>query len=85
MHPIALPPPRGGTIIPFPLQDMTSAGGGPLDLANIRKSPAEEMDDAEESAEWQIRIGNDEPPAWAKRKATEMEEEEGSSKRSRNR
>ena len=86
MEPIALPPPRGGTLIPFALQHMPTVGGGPLDLSVVRESPAEEeMDDTEESAEWQIRIGKDEPPAWAKRKATEEISDDGSNKKTKTR
>jgi hypothetical protein len=64
MQPMPLPPPRGGTIIPFPL--VSALGGGPLDMSHGRRSPdEEEMDEADESAEWQVRVGNDAPPAWA--------------------
>lgn len=35
-------------------------------IAAVRKSPAEE-----EEAEWDVKVGNDPPPAWGKRKAGE--------------
>jgi len=39
-------------------------------IAAVRKSPAEEeMED--EEAEWEVKVGNDPPPAWGKRKAGE--------------
>lgn len=76
--PVPVPPPPG---IPAP-------GGGPLDTntSPARKSPAEEeMDDADESAEWAVRVGDEPPPHWSKRKATEEASEDGSQKRQKTR
>jgi hypothetical protein len=71
---------------PIPLPGIPAPGGGPLDTSGARKSPAEEeMDDADESAEWVIRVGNAEPPQWGKRKATEESSEDGSQKRQKTR
>jgi hypothetical protein len=50
--------------------------GGPFDRPTINNTPAEEeMDDTEEGGEWAVRIGNDPPPQWAKRKPEETEED----------
>ena len=44
----------------------------PLDHSTVRKSPAEEeMEDAEETSEWAVRIGNAPPPNWGKRKTSD--------------
>jgi hypothetical protein len=46
----------------------------PLDRSTVRKSPnEEEMEDAEESPEWAVRVGDAPPPAWGKRKASDDE------------
>lgn len=42
----------------------------------IRKSPAEEEMEDEET-EWEIKVGNDPPPMWGKRKAAEDPNENG--------
>jgi hypothetical protein len=71
-------PPRGGTLIPF------EHDGGPLDSTNLRESPAEEeMDDTDDSAEWQVRIGDEPAPAWTKRKVDELASKENASKKLR--
>ncbi|GLB36302.1 putative FAD linked oxidases, C-terminal domain [Lyophyllum shimeji] len=54
----------------------------PLDRASVRRSPAEEEMD-EEGQEWMVRIGNAEPPAWAKRKASDEPEGQNGQKRAR--
>jgi len=46
----------------------------------VRKSPAEEeMED--EEAEWEVKVGNDPPPVWGKRKAGEDPNESGKRQR----
>lgn len=54
----------------------------PLDRTSVRRSPAEEEMD-EEGHEWMVRIGNAEPPAWAKRKASDEPEGQNGQKRAR--
>jgi hypothetical protein len=45
-------------------------------IVAVRKSPAEEeMED--EEAEWEVKVGNEPPPAWGKRKAGEDPIENG--------
>ncbi|THH20002.1 hypothetical protein EW146_g1267 [Bondarzewia mesenterica] len=77
------PPPHDHTRTPLPhMNHLPAPGGGPMDanvpapgLMLIRKSPAEEeMEDDE--TEWAVRVGNDPPPAWGKRKSSEEREEE---------
>jgi hypothetical protein len=54
----------------------------PLDHTVIRKSPAEEeMDDDE--GEWTVRVGDAQPPAWGKRKASEEVDNGNGNKRTR--
>jgi len=53
-----------------------AVGPGPLDRPAMNAAPAEEeMDETDEGSQWEIRIGNDAPPQWAKRKAEEAEED----------
>jgi len=64
------------------LQDIAVVGGAyptilpapsavSLNRSTVRKSPdEEEMEDAEESPEWAVRVGDAPPPAWGKRKAS---------------
>lgn len=68
---------------PPPATNMHAPGGGPLDGASVRKSPAEEeMEDGEEDPDFaNVRVGNEPPPTWGKRKATEELEGEGSNKK----
>jgi hypothetical protein len=81
-QPLPLPPPPGGTLIPFEQQRMPGVDGGPLDSTNLRRSPAEEeMDDTDDSGEWQVRIGDEPAPAWAKRKVDEPGSKENVSKK----
>ncbi|KAG6911844.1 hypothetical protein DXG01_000091 [Tephrocybe rancida] len=47
----------------------------PVDRSSVRRSPAEEEMD-EEGSEWMVKIGDAEPPQWAKRRHSE--EHEGS-------
>ncbi len=42
----------------------------------VRESPAEEEMEDEET-EWEVRVGNDPPPLWGKRKASEDPKENG--------
>ncbi|KAF5377542.1 hypothetical protein D9615_005266 [Tricholomella constricta] len=58
------------------------SGAPPLDRGSVRRSPAEEEMD-EESSEWMVRIGDSEPPAWAKRKSSEEPEGQNRQKRAR--
>ncbi|RDB29518.1 hypothetical protein Hypma_015362 [Hypsizygus marmoreus] len=53
-----------------------------LDRSMVRRSPAEEEMD-EEGSEWMVRVGDAEPPAWAKRKASEDLEGQNGNKRPR--
>ncbi|KAF8807554.1 hypothetical protein BYT27DRAFT_7189632 [Phlegmacium glaucopus] len=56
------------TILPAP-------SAMPLDRSTVRKTPdEEEMEDAEESSEWAVRVGDAPPPAWGKRKASDDDE-----------
>jgi len=59
-----------------------ASSSAPLDHTTVRKSPAEEEMDEEES-EWVVRVGDAQPPAWGKRKASEEAEEWNRSKRAR--
>ena len=44
----------------------------PLDRPTVRKgADEEEMEDAEDSPEWAIRVGDAPPPSWGKRKASD--------------
>jgi len=54
----------------------------PLERTSVRRSPAEEEMD-EEGHEWMVRIGNAEPPAWAKRKPSDDPEGQNDQKRAR--
>ncbi|EIN13496.1 hypothetical protein PUNSTDRAFT_117254 [Punctularia strigosozonata HHB-11173 SS5] len=61
---------------PYPPPPMAFPIGGPMDPSTPRKpAEREEVEDPDDSAEWQIREGNEPPPAWAKRKAEEEEAE----------
>lgn len=54
----------------------------PSDHSIVRRSPTEEEPD-EEGADWEVKIGDAEPPAWSKRKANEELEGQGGHKRTR--
>ena len=55
----------------------------PLDRPTVRKSPnEEEMEDAEDSPEWAVRVGDAPPPSWGKRKASD-DDEKGVNKKGR--
>ncbi|KAG6878430.1 hypothetical protein C0993_007031 [Termitomyces sp. T159_Od127] len=56
--------------------------GTPVDRSSVRRSPAEEEMD-EEASEWMVRIGDAEPPQWAKRKPSEELEGTDGTKRAR--
>lgn len=71
-----IPEMSGITAMYSTVDHMHTPSSGPLDRPPISNVPAEEeMDDADEGTEWQIRIGNDALPQWGKRKADEKEEE----------
>ena len=76
--PMPAPPPNGPT---------HAHGGGSLDGAIVRKSPAEEeMDDGDEDPDFAaVRVGNAPPPPWGKRKVTAEPEGEGLNKRHKSR
>ena len=61
---------------------MPEPSAAPLDQSAVKTSPDEEEMD-EEGTEWAVRIGNAAPPAWAKRKATDDDHEDGVNKRQR--
>ncbi|KAL4064968.1 hypothetical protein V8B97DRAFT_1195606 [Scleroderma yunnanense] len=66
-------------IIIFPSVPMAQFADGsePSTSTIPRRSPdEEEMEDGEDNEEWQIRIGNEPPPAWVKRKTSSEEREE---------
>jgi hypothetical protein len=70
------------------LQDIAGVGGAysnilpappalPLDRPTVRDSPdEEEMEDAEDSPEWAVRVGDAPPPSWGKRKASNDEKDD---------
>lgn len=61
---------------------MPAPAGTPLDRSSMRRSPAEEEMD-EESSDWVVRVGDAEPPPWAKRLGDEDLEEQHAHKRQR--
>lgn len=66
-------------IIIFPSVPPAQFEGGsqPSTSTIPRRSPdEEEMEDGEDNEEWQIRIGNEPPPTWVKRKTSDDEREE---------
>jgi chemotaxis protein histidine kinase CheA len=79
MDPTMLPTPEHYSM----LQDIAGVGGAysnilpapstvSLDRATVRKSAdEEEMEDAEDSPEWAVRVGDAPPPSWGKRKASD--------------
>jgi hypothetical protein len=78
MHPVHMIPGMEG-MQGMPMQPlygsmdhMSAPCAGPLDRSAARKSATEEeMDDVEDGSEWAVKVGNDAPPEWAKRKAAE--------------
>jgi len=65
-------------IIVFPSVPTAQFEGGsqPSTSTIPRRSPdEEEMEDGEDNEEWQIRIGNEPPPTWVKRKTSDDERE----------
>jgi hypothetical protein len=80
MDPTMLPAPEHHYSM---LQDIAGVGGAysnilpapstvPLDRATVRESAnEEEMEDAEDSPEWAVRVGDAPPPSWGKRKASD--------------
>lgn len=57
-------------IILFTPDQVTSKPQASMSGTHTRKTPdEEEMADGEESEEWRVRVGNQSPPPWAKRKA----------------
>ena len=75
------------------LQDIAGVGGAysnilpapstvPLDRPTVRKGPdEEEMEDAEDSPEWSVRVGDAPPPSWGKRKASDDDETDANKRR----
>ena len=59
-----------------------ASASAPVDHTAVRKSPAEEEMDEEES-EWVVRVGDAQPPSWGKRKASEEAEQGNRNKRAR--
>ncbi|KAG1755122.1 uncharacterized protein EDB91DRAFT_1277214 [Suillus paluster] len=74
-----------GAEVPVIVFDVSGIDPGPsTSRAVIRNSPAEEeMEDGEDSEEWAVRIGDEPPPNWGKRPASE--ESDGQSPRKRTR
>ncbi|KAF9056321.1 hypothetical protein BJ165DRAFT_1432603 [Panaeolus papilionaceus] len=60
---------------------MPAASTSAQNRTAVRNSPAEEEMEDNEDAEWAVRIGNDPPPMWAKRKAVDDEEHDEPAKR----
>ncbi|KAG0709028.1 hypothetical protein DFH29DRAFT_890225 [Suillus ampliporus] len=62
-----------GAEVPVIVFDALGMDPGPsTSRAVVRSSPAEEeMEDGEDSEEWAVRIGNEPPPNWGKRPASE--------------
>jgi hypothetical protein len=58
-------------ILPHPDSIIFGPPPGELPQPQPGKSPVEEEMDEEDESQWNIRIGNEPPPPWAKRKATE--------------
>ncbi|KNZ73454.1 hypothetical protein J132_03218, partial [Termitomyces sp. J132] len=58
--------------------------GTPVDRASVRRSPAEEEMD-EDGSDWMVKLGDLEPPQWAKRKSSEELESNNGAKRARTR
>jgi hypothetical protein len=62
--------------IQAPANGSVGMGLSQNNVVAVRKSPAEEeMED--EEAEWDVKVGSDPPPLWAKRKAYEDSNENG--------
>ncbi|KAI0793402.1 hypothetical protein C8Q75DRAFT_848771 [Abortiporus biennis] len=81
---VLYPPPPSGSLPPYrPIPPTQPSVNGVMQnrpSGSNSSAPAQELEDDE--SEWQIRIGNAPPPAWAKRKG-ESEEAEPSNKRKR--
>ena len=50
----------------------------------ILERTEEELDDGEDEPGWTVKVGNDPPPLWTKRKADEEADEQKQNKKSRN-
>jgi len=60
------------TTVPIIMFTSDQLSGEPRASTHARQSPdEEEMADDEESEEWRIRVGNQSPPQWGKRKAND--------------
>jgi hypothetical protein len=72
-----------GAEVPVIVFDVSPVDSGPsTSRALVRRSPAEEeLEDGEDSEEWAVRIGNEPPPNWGKRPASEESEAQNSRKR----
>ncbi|KAH8997533.1 hypothetical protein EDB92DRAFT_1933491 [Lactarius akahatsu] len=71
-------PPMGIPIPGYQCPQCRSVGLGVIQdgVVVVRESPAEE-EMGDEEAEWGVRVGNDSPPMWGKRKAGEDPKENG--------
>lgn len=69
--------------VPVIVFDASPVDSGPsTSRAFVRRSPAEEeLEDGEDSEEWAVRIGNEPPPKWGKRHASEESEAQKPRKR----
>jgi hypothetical protein len=66
--------------MPLPLPNQSSIEVAQQSQASLR----EEVEDTDDVSQWPVRIGDDPPPNWAKRKTPEeVEEEEDARKRAR--
>lgn len=73
--------------VPVIVFDASPVKSGPsTSRAVVRSSPAEEeLEDGEDSEEWAVRIGNEPPPKWGKRSASEESEAQKPRKRMKSR
>lgn len=72
-----------GTEVPVIVFDASPVDPGPSTSRTfVRNSPAEEeLEDGDDSEEWPVRIGNEPPPNWGKRVASEESEAQNPPKR----
>ncbi|KAA1471562.1 hypothetical protein DENSPDRAFT_837586 [Dentipellis sp. KUC8613] len=76
----------------MPMGHMPAPGGGPLDgpgppppgMMLLRKSPVEEeLELEDDEIDWEVRVGDDPPPVWGKRKVCEEHSSNDANKRAR--
>ncbi|KAG1826127.1 uncharacterized protein BJ212DRAFT_1318173 [Suillus subaureus] len=72
-----------GAEVPVIVFDASPVDSGPsTSRAFVRSTPAEEeLEDGEDSEEWAVRVGNEPPPKWGKRPASEESEAQHPRKR----